>query len=60
MKISPLVIKDRYGNVSDMIFYNDSTIVMSTDLGFVLNFHIKQNRLESFRLFSKDISSICS
>ena len=23
MKISPLGIKDRYGNVSDMIFYND-------------------------------------
>jgi ligand-binding sensor domain-containing protein len=60
LKISPLGIKDRYGNVSDMIFYNDSTFVMSTDLGFVLNFHVKQNRLEGFKLFSKEISSICS
>jgi len=60
MKITPLGLKDRYGNVSDMIFYNDTTIVMSTDIGFVLNFHVKQNRLESFRLFNVEISSICS
>ena len=60
MKITSVGLRDQYGDVTDMIFYNDSTIVMSTEKGFVLNFHVKQNRLENFRLFSIGISSICS
>ena len=55
----PMGVRGRFGRIGGMISYDDSTLVLSTQDGYVLNFNLKQNKIEGFRLLKSEILSIC-
>ncbi|MFN5422175.1 MAG: two-component regulator propeller domain-containing protein [bacterium] len=59
LSLVPMGVRGRFGRIGGMISYDDSTLVLSTQDGYVLNFNLKQNKIEGFRLLKSEILSIC-